>query len=232
MMLNGPNSYGHGVPSDGLGDCTISALGHGKQVLTLNASKETTPSDTSILTDYENWCGYVLGDESTDNGGVMLDILNDAVAQGLFGNKLDAYTSIHILSTGSGNYNGIVVSQNDMMIAIWLFGGAYIGVQLPISAQTQRTWHVPATPGPDDEPGSWGGHAIWVLSYNTHCLTCITWGQLQQLTWEWLSVYCDEAYGLVDTAWLKATGVSPSNLNLTQLLADQSYLDQTIKMRG
>ena len=50
--------------------------------------------------------------------------------------------------------------------AIWLFGGAYIGVELPIRAQNQDVWDVPANPGPDDEPGSWGGHAIYLVGYD------------------------------------------------------------------
>ena len=50
--------------------------------------------------------------------------------------------------------------------AIWLFGGAYIGVELPLAAQSQDVWNVPANPGPDDEPGSWGGHAIYLVGYD------------------------------------------------------------------
>jgi hypothetical protein len=54
---------------------------------------------------------------------------------------------------------------NPIALAIWLFGGAYIGVELPIRAQHQDVWDVPAHPGPDNEPGSWGGHAVYLVGY-------------------------------------------------------------------
>lgn len=54
----------------------------------------------------------------------------------------------------------------DIATAIWLFGGAYIGVELPITAQNQEIWDVPQHPGPKDEPGSWGGHAIYLVGYD------------------------------------------------------------------
>ena len=55
----------------------------------------------------------------------------------------------------------------DVAAAIWLFGGAYIGVEFPITAQNQDVWDVPAKPGPKDEPGSWGGHAVYLVGYDT-----------------------------------------------------------------
>jgi hypothetical protein len=60
----------------------------------------------------------------------------------------------------------------DIATAIWLFGGAYIGVELPISAQNQDVWDVPANPGPNDEPGSWGGHAVYVVGYEKPGVRC------------------------------------------------------------
>ena len=54
----------------------------------------------------------------------------------------------------------------DIATAIWLFGGAYIGVELPVTAQKQDVWDVPANPGPNDEPGSWGGHAVYLVGYD------------------------------------------------------------------
>jgi hypothetical protein len=52
----------------------------------------------------------------------------------------------------------------EIATAIWLFGGAYIGVELPISAQNQDVWDV--ADGPDAEPGSWGGHAVYLVGYH------------------------------------------------------------------
>ena len=106
------------------------------------------------------------------------------------------------------------------MDAIWLFGGAYIGVELPISAQTQEVWDVPANSTPEDEPGSWGGHAIYLVAYDQKTLTCITWGQLKKMTWRWFAQYCREAYGLVAKDWLEPSGVAPSGFDLAALEND------------
>ena len=50
----------------------------------------------------------------------------------------------------------------DVATAIWLFGGAYIGVELPITAQNQEVWDVPKNPGPNDDrvPGA-GMRCTW-----------------------------------------------------------------------
>jgi len=135
-----------------------------------------------------------------------------------------------------------VSSIPNIATAIWLFGGAYIGVELPIRAQGQDVWDVPAKPGPDDEPGSWGGHAVYLVGYDVPesqipspespapspvsrvpcpgTMTCITWGGLKKMTWAWFEKYCSEAYALVSKDWLNASGVSPSGFDLAALESD------------
>jgi hypothetical protein len=136
----------------------------------------------------------------------------------------------------------------EIATAIWLFGGAYIGVELPIRAQNQDVWDVPTHPGSDDEPGSWGGHAIYLVGYDRKMaiddcrlsiekqstigngqssvdnrqstITCITWGRPKKMTWAWFQKYCSEAYALVSKAWLKASGVAPCGFDLATLEAD------------
>lgn len=220
MMLNGPNTYGNKVPSDGLGDCTCAGACHGLQTVSAKATAEVTEPDSIVLGLYEKWCGYVPGDSGTDNGGVCLDILNDWKAQGIGGQKLDAFAQIHLMGTGGG----VNVPGTDIMRAIWMFGGAYIGVQLPVSAQNQtKTWEL--TTGPDAEPGSWGGHCIYLIGYSPHTLTCVTWGEKMEMTWGWFNTYCDEAYACVMQDWFKTTGVDPTGVNLAQLTADLSYIE-------
>jgi hypothetical protein len=121
-------------------------------------------------------------------------------------------------------------------------------VELPITAQNQDVWDVPANLTPDDEPDSWGGHAIYLVGYDsgnsglgvrdqglgikenpsltpnpqplTPTLTCITWGQTKKITWAWFEKYCSEAYALVSKDWLKANGVAPSGFDLATLEED------------
>jgi hypothetical protein len=174
--------YTHGIKdwgmmlNDQLGCCTIAAVGHAVQTWTANAlGRELTVPDSTILAYYEKWDGYNPANPATDQGGVELDVLNEWRQQGFDGNSLDAYVAIElgIGDTGLGTRdsgNSVPIPEplipNPIAQAIWLFGGAYIGVELPITAQNQDVWDVPANPGPNDEPGSWGGHAIYLVGYN------------------------------------------------------------------
>lgn len=172
--------------NDRLGCCTISAVGHAIQSwrMSLGAPWTNIP-DWTIKAYYSHWDGWNPQDsEATDNGGVEADVLRlwrgstfdiDGV-----GHNLKAYASV--------NPQNLV----HVMQTIEIFGGIYVGIRLPLSAQNQDVWDASHTP--EGEPGSWGGHAIWVPKYDEHGLTCVTWGQLQPMTWDFWLEYVDEAW--------------------------------------
>jgi hypothetical protein len=150
--------------NDTLGCCTIAALGHAVQAWTANAlGRELTVPDSTILEYYEQWDGYSPADPSSDQGGVELDVLNAWRKSKFAGHALDAYVAITL---GDLNMPASANPLPQIATAIWLFGGAYIGIELPITAQKQDVWDVPAQVGPDDEPGSWGGHAVYLVGYD------------------------------------------------------------------
>jgi hypothetical protein len=226
--------------NDQLGCCTIAAVGHAVQAWTVNAGSRVNFADRTIDLYYEKWDGYNPANAATDQGGVELDVLNDWRQQGFAGHELDAYAAISL--------SGVRGPKSEVQTAIWLFGGAYIGVELPLTAQNQDVWDV--ADGPDAEPGSWGGHAIYLVGYDfrtsdsglrapdpgpsptdsglrtpdsgltSATLTCITWGQTKKMTWAWFEKYCSEAYALVSKDWLKASGVAPSGFDLATLEED------------
>ena len=196
MMLN-----------DSLGDCTCAACGHAVQVWTLNADIEETVPDSAILGAYEQWCGYNPADPSTDQGGIELDVLTDWRKDGLAGHPLTAFAAVN------------VADPEEVRQAINLFGGVYIGLGLPVTAQTQTSWsYVPGTS--DNQPGSWGGHAVFVPKYSAAGFTCITWGQPMWMSNYFWRTYVDEAYALVSPAFMNRGGLTPSGFNMDQLLAD------------
>jgi hypothetical protein len=88
----------------------------------------------------------------------------------------------------------------EMRQSIFADVGVGIGVNLPISARDQmqsgQPWKVET--GARAKPGTWGGHYVYVCGYNPVGPVCVTWGRKQQMTWEWLDKYCDEAYALFD----------------------------------
>lgn len=196
MMLN-----------DALGDCTIAGCGHAVQIWTANLGAEITVPDPTVEQFYEEWDGYNPADPSTDQGGVELDVLNSWRQGGFAGHILTGFADPHPANLEA-------VRQ-----AIELFGGVYIGLSLPLSAQNQAVWAVTEPTDPAAAPGSWGGHCVFVPKYDQNGFTCITWGGLQVMTKAFWLEYCDEAHALLSKDWLGAKG-SPQGFNLAQLQAD------------
>jgi hypothetical protein len=131
--------------------------------------------DSTIVQYYEQWDGYNPVDPTSDQGGVELDVLNDWRQQGFAGHTLEAFTAIDLGTEDAGleprdtgnaqQQAGYGAVRHLVQTAIWLFGGAYIGVELPLTAQKQDVWDVTSDNHPDAEPGSWGGHAVYVVGY-------------------------------------------------------------------
>ena len=193
--------------NDSLGDCTCAAAGHMIEAWETNAGRPFDTIDADILKAYEAVGEYTPGDESTDNGAVELDVLNYWRKVGIGGHVIGAYASVR-------------PSRPDRVrAAVHLFGGLYIGVALPVTAQQQAVWDL-AGDGPDAEPGSWGGHAVNVVGYDADGLTVITWGQRKRMTWNFWNEYADEAYALISTDFLRGDGKTPDGFALAQLNAD------------
>jgi hypothetical protein len=196
MMLN-----------DKLGCCTIAAVAHAVQVWSTNSSTEFTAPDAQVLHYYEKWDGYKPSTPSTDQGGVELDVLTDWQKSAFDKQKLVAFA------------DPAHTNLEEVRQAITLFGGVYIGLSLPLTAQTQTVWDVVPNGGANAKPGSWGGHAVFVPKYDANGFTCITWGQLKTMTVAFWNEYVDEAHALLSPDWLAAKG-SPSGFNLAELQAD------------
>lgn len=196
MMLN-----------DSLGCCTIAGVGHALQVWSANIGAEVTVPDSVILSYYEKWDGYELGDSSTDQGGVELDVLNDWQKGQFDGHELLAFA------------DPAVSNLNEVKQAIALFGGLYIG--LSVTDQVMQNDNDPTIPWdvtPQDTID--GGHCVFAIGYDTTYVYVISWGQIYKMTWAYWSAYVDEAHALVSPDFLSANGFDPQGFNLTQLQAD------------
>jgi hypothetical protein len=196
MMLN-----------DKLGDCTIAAAAHAVQVWSVNTSTEVTVPDTQVLDYYKQWDGYDPSDPSTDHGGVELDVLTNWQKGAFDKHKLIAFA------------DPAYTNLDEIRQAINLFGGVYIGLSLPLTAQTQTVWDVVHDGGAGAKPGSWGGHAVFVPKYEASGFTCITWGELKTMTVAFWNKYVDEAHALLSNDWLATKG-SPSGFKLAELKTD------------
>lgn len=212
MMLNGPDANNPSTAPDGLGDCTIAACGHTIQLWSKAIGKEITVTDAEVLAKYELWDGYVLNEPNTDQGGICLDVLNDWKGSAFYGNKINAFASV------------TVSNLTEVHQAIALFGGLYIGLNMPVTAQTQTIWDVVENGGANAEPGSWGGHCVAMAGYNQDYLSCITWGAVQLMTPAFWNKYVDEAYAIIGENFINAKGIDPKGLDLAQLQADLALI--------
>lgn len=196
--------------NDKLGCCTIAGVAHAVQVFSLNASTGVAITDDEILCYYERWDGYNPVDPSTDQGGVELDVLTKWQKSEFAGHQLIAFATVSLSNLEH-------VKQ-----AINIFGGVYIGISLPTSAQGQTVWDVDNTAA--GAPNSWGGHCVFVPAYDENGLTCITWGSQQKMTWNFWSKYVDEAYALISPDFIAASGLAPNGFDLAQLHTDLSQI--------
>lgn len=192
--------------NDDLGDCTCAAAGHMDCTHKVWGKKDGFVDKAKVIEWYSKFCGYVPGQPNTDNGGYLLDVLNGLRAEGV----IKAFVALD--------------PQNDehMRYAIHVFGGAYCGLMLPVSAQDEKVWT--KTDGPGSDPWSWGGHAIFVGRYTSKLYTCVTWGAKQDMTLAWRKRYMDEAFAVIDEDWIRANGKSVTGFDMKQLEADLATL--------
>lgn len=184
--------YTIGLPADlgamgnlDRGDCTCAAMYHAEQVWTHDAGTlDTEPADI-VLKCYSEFCGYVPGDPSTDQGGVEQDVLADWMRKGI------------PLSDGSVNKLAAFVEldpgrQDDIKAAIYSAGGVYIGFDVPrylMAGQPPDVWALK----PDADNAIIGGHAVFVAGYDATAVTLISWGRLYKMEWPFWVKFVDEA---------------------------------------
>jgi hypothetical protein len=199
--------------NDRIGDCTIAAAAHMLEGWAFGAgAKQPSITQAQVVKAYTAVSGYDPKSGANDNGAVELDVLRYWHSTGVAGHKIGAFASVN-------PHEATEIRQ-----ACWLFGGVYIGIALPVTAQTQKIWDTPASGlQGDGAPGSWGGHAVPVVSYDANRLAIITWGAVQLMTWRFFGAYVDEAYAILSTDVLKGTR-SPEGFSLSQLQSDLSAL--------
>jgi hypothetical protein len=167
------------MANDHVGDCTCAAAGHMEMAWSKLAGTPASFTDQDILDLY----GRVNGGH--DDGAVELFVLKEWRNKGLAGKKIHAYAMVRVADT-------TLVRQ-----AIALFTGLYIGISLPRTAQGQAVWDDTGQNGPDAQPGSWGGHAVSICAYDEAGLTCVTWGALKKMTWNYWRRYVEEAWAVI-----------------------------------
>lgn len=192
--------------NDSVGDCTIAGHYHLRMIQrsVAQAGNPLNVTTEQALADYTAATGYNPSDPSTDNGANMLDILK------FYGDKFVTIDVQNIDQVKAANY---------------IFGGLYIGFSVPqsmvdeLNSGIDPTWKFV----PNDKP-SGEGHCVDPCGHGRAGLALASWGKYYRTSWEFWQAWVDEAYAIVNTDWIKASGISPSGLDLNGLIQDLSTL--------
>ncbi len=196
--------------NDKYGDCTCAAAGHLIQSWTANAGTEVTPPDSAVLKFYEHFVG---DPPPPDEGCDMLSVLKYWRKTGLGTHKVTAFASIQLKN------------HAEVMNAIYLLGGIYIGVALPDSVVPKGgnylaiPWVVPAGGAVGDAaPNQNNGHCIPAIGYDATNLYVVTWGAVKTMSWQFYDAYADESFAVVSQDFVDVTGKDPAGFSLSEML--------------
>ncbi len=195
--------------------CAYCAVAHHGSAWSLGTvGKPLLISAEQVIAAYAHGTGYDPVTGAHDNGSYLINVLEEWRTQGFGTNRIAAHAAVDLRD------------PTNTKEAIYYYGGACCGVQLPQTAMQQTeanlAWTVPYF------SSILGGHAITILSYNATHLWCVTWGAVQAMTWEFYLKYADEAYAIVNPLWLDAaSGISPTGLDLNGLIGDLSVVAST-----
>ena len=174
------NNWGM-LANDKYGDCTFAGIVHARMATAAAIGiTETFPTDEEIV------AAYLQYTQGQDSGAVEADLLKFWQSNELFGKKLAAYAP-----TDHADFD-------ELKSVIASYGLAYIGVRLPVTYQQQfisgQPWALTGTPADQQIEG---GHCVILVGYDKDYAQCITWGKVQQVTWEWLRSYMEEAWAII-----------------------------------
>lgn len=208
--------------NDQLGDCTIAGMGHLFGAMSVYGGHPFALfNDSVIQSTYSAIGGYVPGQPNTDQGCAMPDVLKYMSSTGM----TDEAGKTHKVAAWAAFGNPTDATLLSQVLAI--FGGVYLGINCPQSAETEFDNHQVWTYVTNSPIA--GGHAIAMHHRKPYgsqvgVFDFSTWGALQWATLSFISGYVEEAYVVITEDWIRTNGTSMFGLNLKQMLADMTYV--------
>lgn len=177
------------------GDCVYVTRGNHLVRLERLDTRRTVPiTEEMIVGDYMAHTGCQSPGDANDTGYEMIVSLREWRA----GWHLPVYKKGMTFPISA--FGALSSDHSVLRTAAFLLGGIELGIWLPLSAADQidagQQWDV--ADGPRGEPGSWGGHAVYVKHYDEGGMWCVTWGREQYMTNAFIDKYADEHWAVVD----------------------------------
>jgi hypothetical protein len=173
--------------NDTYGDCTIAGVAHLITAWNTESHEhDTIPGEQTVVEEYFKLTG------GQDTGLNEAEVLKTWQTKGLFGEKIAGYAP---------------VNPRDLLQlhqAVAFYGGCYLGIECPASAQEQFANGEPWTyEGSEVE----GGHCVVALGYGPNGgLHCATWGGIAVLEASFLAHYLEEAWCILPHQLVEAKG--------------------------
>lgn len=206
--LGMPDDFGM-MLNDRIGDCVCAAFYHARQIYTFNAQfAQITEPDRDVEKLYIEACGYNPLIPIMDPGCNVQEVLNVLLTTGapIGTNGIERHKILGFIEVDSKK-------KADVKRAIYECGVVMIGFPVPSTLDVYSTvW--------DFDPQAYltrDGHAVILAGFDEKGATAISWGRRYQLTWDFILNVVDECYAMVDSAWIKMTGLTPAGLSLAEL---------------
>jgi len=199
-----------------INNCTCAAAGHFIMSWTANIGRLHKPTTKAIIEAYKGITGF---NPETDGIGKPVEALKALKywrKHGIGGRKIISFAKLDFKN------------REELKEAIYLYGGCYVGLNLPKSAEKQynesKKWTVPLS-GTEGigEPGSWLGHALLITGYSESELNAITWGKEIVLSLDFWETYVDESYAIFSEDFIK-DNQTPSKMSVDLLRQDMDEL--------
>jgi hypothetical protein len=134
------------------------------------------------------------------------------------GVKCAADSSVHTIA---GSVAVDATNDIECQIAVYEFAALFCAWALPLTAQGQRVWDVIGDGKTGNSaPASWGYHDTVAMAYTGPELDIDSWGLWIPVTAAYRRAYQAGFFAVVSEDMLGRTGVSPSGLDWSALVAD------------
>jgi hypothetical protein len=194
--------------NDKYADCTCAAAAHMIENWTAACEARKTLTNSQVLKFYKHFTA-----PGPDSNCDVLGVLKYWRSNGLAGDKIMAFAQLEKRNVREAKQ------------AIAIFGGCYVGIELPKFAATAQNpptvpWVVPPR-GPlgDAAPDPKFGHCVAAVGYDSENLYVVSWGAIKSMSWQFYMDYADESYAVLSKDFL-SKNKTPSGFDLTQLKLD------------
>ena len=206
MMLN-----------DQIGCCEVATAGHLRMAWTYAVTGATAAiPDSVVLSTYRALTGYDPATGQNDTGVATDDLLNYWQTTGIGGNKIAGCVAID------------PTNQAEVQQAIYLFGGVFVTVNLPRSAEDQTSAGrgvvacvLVADPGRSCDPIPF----VWAGRHQGDHV-----GHEQDVTWDFTRQKCNGMFAIVDNDFFNAEGKSPRGLDTAGMFSAMQQLVPSLRL--